>query len=94
MYPFPASCVIEAVGSNNVTYSAFPPVNAPAIKSNFILSSKFTSVCGFIPFFFKTYSNVIYGTPPLRPGIIVFPIKSVHLKLSVFSLLTNNDPSF
>ena len=93
IYPFPACSVADAVGSNNVTYSASPPANAPAIKSKLMLSSNTKSFCGSIPFCFNTYSSVIYGTPPFLPGITVFPFKSVHLKSSVGSLLTKNEPS-
>jgi len=84
---------IVTLGSNSVTKSPVPPINAPDIAANAIDVSIVRSFFGSIPFCFSVYSNVISGIPPRRPPIMYFPFKSFNVKFSIGFLDTMKEPS-
>lgn len=93
MCPYPSFTSFDAAGSNRVTKSPFPPMNAPDIEAKSTEVSMFVSVL-LIPFLLMAYSRVIAGIPPSLPPRIFLPFRSSTVKFLMFSLDTRKLPSF
>ena len=96
----PAARTVERVAAVRQIEPAAPvddrpvetPAKAPAIILNWTEVSISTSCPGTRPFWRRTYSSVISGTPPFRPPSIVFPARSSQWN-SPFVRPIKNEPS-